>query len=110
MTKRQYHSWMAADTQDNSKATATRSAPSGGLAHFITSVSGSFDGTAADKALVLKDGSTEVGRWTVPDQAAFALSFLSPVKLSPATAANLELDASGAGGTSGTAVMTGYTL
>ena len=110
MVTHEYHSWMESDTQDNSKATASRAAPKEGLAHFVTSVAGSFDGTASDKALVLKEGTTELGRWTAPDQETLYIAFPSPIKLSPGTAANLELDASGSGGTSGTAALTGYTL
>lgn len=107
MNTREIHSWIADDTQDNSLATATKAAPTGGLSHFVTSVAGSFSGSVTGKTLVLKDGTTEIARWHVYD--AFALVLPSPVKLSPATAANLELQASGTGGTNGSVVMTGYT-
>lgn len=110
MIVRQYHSWVDADTKDNSAATATKAAGGTGISHYITSVAGSFNKTAADNNLVLKDGSTEIARWVVPDQNTLHIEFPSPIQLSPNTAANLVLDASGAAGTSGTAVLTGYTV
>jgi hypothetical protein len=76
------------------------------LSHFITGVFASFNSTASGIQLTLKDGSTEVGRWYVYDNA--GILFASPVKLSPGTAANLELAAGGAG-IIGAAVLTGYT-
>lgn len=107
MVNREYHSWVDTDTATNATATATKAAPAEGLSHFITSVSGSFDATASGITLILKDGSTEVARWNVYDS--FALALSSPIKLSPGTAANLELAAGGAG-IVGAATLTGYTL
>lgn len=107
MISRPLHAWIDSDTQANATATATKAAPSGGLSHFITSVSGSFEAAVSGNTLILKDGTTEVGRWHVYNQ--FSIDFPSPIKLSPATAANLELEASGTGGIDGTAVMTGFT-
>lgn len=104
---REVASWVESTTATNATATATRDAPSGGLRHFITGVSGSFDATVSGATLILKDGATEVARWNVYDT--FALVFPSPIALSPATAANLELAAGGAG-IVGASNMTGYTL
>lgn len=100
------HSWMEDATATNSTATATKAAPSEGLSHFITGVYGSFSATASGITLTLKDGSTQIGRWYVYDNA--GIVFDSPIKISPATAANLEL-AAGGSGVVGVAVMTGYT-
>ena len=107
MITREYASWIHTNTADNATATATKAAPAGGLRHFVTSIAGGFDATVSGNTLILKDGTTEVGRWIVYDS--FALSFLSPIALSAATAANLELEASGTGSLNGTATMTGYT-
>ena len=87
-------SWVETDNATNDTATATKAAPSGGIAHYITSISASFDATASGVQLTLKEGTTEVARWYVYDS--LVLSFTSPIRLSPATAANLELAAGGA--------------
>jgi|TARA_B100000925_G_scaffold287582_1_gene267108 hypothetical protein len=108
MISREISSFVATDADNNATSTATRAAPSEGLSHFITSVSGGYSGAAAGKTLILKEGSTEVGRWYVHDS--FNLSFSSPIKLSPGTVANLELEASGSGGVTGAVTMTGYTV
>jgi len=103
-----YHSsWVDVTTADNATATATKAAPSGGISHYITSVSGGYSATKSGKTLILKEGSTEVARWLVYDS--FALNLSKPIKLSPGTVANLVLEASGTGGNSGSAVMSGYT-
>lgn len=93
------------DTQDNTLATATIAAPAGGQANHITSVSGGYTATVSGKTLVLKQGTTEVARWLVYDSC--QITFSSPLVINGA--ANLELEASGAGGNSGSAVITGYT-
>jgi len=105
---REVGSWTERDSQDNSTATATRAAPSGGLRHFITGVSGTFDSSVSGVSLTLKEGSTIVARWYVFD--VFAQSFVSPIMLSPGTAANLELAASGSAGVVGDVNLHGYTL
>lgn len=93
------------DTQDNSLATATLAAPgSAGCSNYVTSVSGGYTGTVSGNTLVLKDGTTEVARWLVYDS--LTITFDSPIVIEGA--ANLELAASGAGGNSGSAVITGY--
>jgi hypothetical protein len=102
------HSWIAADTADNAAATATKAAPSGGISHYITSVSASFDASVSGAQLILKHGTTEMARWYVYD--AFALVFPSAIQLPPGTAANLELAASGTAGTTGAVNLSGYTL
>lgn len=101
-------SWVESTTADNAVATATRAAPSGGISHYITSVSGSFSATVSGATLTLKQGTTEVARWNVYDS--FSLSFSSPIKLDPGDAANLELAASGTLGNIGAVNMTGYTI
>lgn len=101
-------SWVEQDTKDNATATASKAAPSSGLRHFITGVGGGYDAAVAGNTLILKDGSTEVARWLVHNS--FSEDFNSPIELSPATAANLELEASGSGGTNGSVVLKGYTL
>ena len=100
-------SWCVTTNADNATATATKAAPAGGICHYITSVSGGFSVANAGKTLILKDGTTEVGRWYVTSGQ--IVCFSSPIKLSPATAANLELAASGTGGQVGAATMTGFT-
>jgi hypothetical protein len=100
------HSWVDSDTSDNALSTATKAAPAGGLSHFVTGVAGSYE-AAAIGTLILKDGTTEVARWEAHNS--FSEEFASPIKLSPATAANLELDASGSAGVDGTAVLKGFT-
>lgn len=105
---REVASWAETDNQTNATATATRSAPDGGLKHFITSISGSFGGNVTAKTLILKYGSTEVARWYV--NISFGMCFSSPIELPAGTAANLELEASGAAMTDGAVNMTGYTL
>ncbi len=100
----EFHSWVDLDTATNDVATATMAAVTG-LSHYITGVSGSFSATA-DGALTLKDGATEIARWYVYD--AFDVTFPSPVRLSPGTAANLTLAAGGAT-IDGAAVLRGYT-
>lgn len=94
------------DTQDNALATATIAAPgTGSSANYVTSVAGGFDAAVAGKTLILKDGTTEKLRWVVHNS--FAKSFPNPIQIEGA--ANLELEASGTGGQSGTATITGYT-
>lgn len=105
-TQRPHSSWIEEDTQDNSTATATRAAPPTGLMHHITSIAGGYSATASGKTLLLKEGSTIIGRWRVYDS--FALSFPSPIQVNGA--ANLELEASGTGGTDGDVTLTGFTL
>lgn len=100
--------WTHDDTQANATATATRAAPEKGLSHYVTHVAGSYDATRSGKTLILKEGSTELLRWHVYD--ALTIEFASPIKIAAGTAANLELEASGAGATSGTASMAGYTV
>jgi hypothetical protein len=103
---REKGSWIVTDNEDNDTSTATKAAPASGQTHWVTSVAGGYDATVSGNTLILKDGTTEVGRWYVYDS--FALVFPSPVQINGA--ANLELEASGAGGTTGAATMTGYTL
>lgn len=107
MINREYHSWVELDTQDNAAATATRAAPSGGISHYVTSVSGSYSASVAGATLILSEGSTEIARWHVYD--AFGLVFPSPIYIAPGNAVNLELAASGGAGNNGSVVMTGYT-
>lgn len=107
MIAREYHSWIETATADNAAATATKAAPSGGISHYITSVSASFEASVSGAVLQLKEGSTVLAKWHVYD--AFAIVFPSPIKLPPGTAANLELAASGTAGTDGSVNMSGYT-
>lgn len=108
MNAREVSSWAATDNDDNAASTATKAAPTGGVSHFITSVSGGYSAATAGKTLILKAGTTEVARWYVHNS--LAVAFSSPIKLPPATVANLELAASGSAGVIGAATMTGYTL
>lgn len=105
-------SWIETANADNALATATRAAPpaqAGGVSHYITSVSGSFSvSQTVGKTLILKQGTTEKGRWYVITDV--VLSFPSPIKLDPGTAANLELAASGTAAQVGAVTMTGYTI
>lgn len=105
-TKRLQDSWADTDNADNATATATKAAETN-KTHYITSVSGGFGSTVSGNTLILKDGSTEVARWYVYDT--FAMVFPSPIELTEGNAANLELEASGTGGVTGAATLTGYT-
>lgn len=105
MVTREKPSWIETDNAAAGTATATRAAPAGGLSHFITSISAGFSSTENGALLVLKAGSTELGRWYVYDS--LVISFPSPIQVTPGDAANLEL-AAGTG--TGAATMTGYTL
>lgn len=96
----------ATASADNATATATLAAGTGARMWHITSVAGGYDASVSGNTLILKSGTTEVARWLVYDT--FALSFSSPILLSPGDAANLELEASGGAGTNGTATITGY--
>ena len=107
MVTREKPSWIDTDNATNGVATATRVAPAGGLSHFITGISGLFDAAVAGIQLTLKHGSTEIGRWYVHNE--LSITFPSPVQLPPATVANLELAAGGAGNI-GAATLIGYTL
>ena len=101
-------SWCVTTNADNATATATRAAPAGGIRHYITSISGSFTvAQTTAKTLILKDGTTEIARWYVFNSQ--PVIFASPIRLSAATAANLELAASGTGGQVGAATMSGFT-
>ncbi len=102
---REFAGWIETDTGTNAAANAQRAAPSGGLSHYITTISGTFD-SVADADMILSEGATELARWHVYD--AFALVFPSPIKLSPATLADLELAAGGTG-VVGSVTITGYT-
>lgn len=94
-------------TADNATATATIAAPSAGSSgNYVTSVSGGFDSTVSGNTLILKEGTTEKLRWIVYDEK--TVVFPNPIQINGA--ANLELEASGTGGVSGTATITGYTV
>lgn len=100
---REYHSWIETDNQAAGEASATRAAPTGGVRHFVTSVSGSFSATET-APLILRQGTTEIGRWYVYDS--FSLSFSSPIVIEPGNLVELELTAV----TNTAAVtLTGYT-
>ena len=108
MIVNQYHSWVETDLDTDAIVTATRADPgSGAQAHYITSVSASYDEAVAGGKLELKQGSTVLATWFVHNQ--FALTFDSPIKLAPGTVANLVL-APGGNGVDGVSDMTGYTL
>ena len=107
MTTRQKGSWVAATTATNAAAAASRTAPTGGLRHFITSVAGTYETTGTSGTLTLTDGTTSVV-WHVHD--AFAVVFPSPIELKAGASATLTLAASGTAGVDGAATLTGYTL
>lgn len=92
------------DSADNATATSTLAAPTGGQSNFVTSIAGGFDATVSGKTLTLKDGSTTLLQWVVYDS--FALVFPNPIRVNGA--ANLELAASGTGGTSGYTAIAGF--
>ena len=106
MIHRNVSSWIASDTATDAPVTASRAAPPQGLSHYVTSVSGSYSGTAAG-SLTLKQGSAIIATWYVHD--ALVLSLSSPVLIAPGTAVSLELEAGGTG-IDGAATLTGYTL
>lgn len=107
MINREFASWVESESADNLAATATRAAPPGGLAHFITSVSGGYSASANGKTMILREGATEKARWYVYDS--FALSFSSPIQIAAGAAVSLELEASGGAGNLSAATLTGYT-
>ena len=100
--------WTSVVTADNAAATATKAAAGEGISHYITSVSGGYSSTKSGLTLILKNGTVEMARWYVYDSK--EITFDSPIKLPPDTVANLVLAASGTGGVSGTAVLTGYSI
>lgn len=100
-------SWVVTANADNAAATATKAAPSGGISHFVTSISAGFSATVSGALLTLKAGSTEIGRWYVYDS--LTLDFPSPIWVTPGDAVSLELAASGGAGTVGAATLTGFT-
>lgn len=100
--------WTSVVTADNAAATATKPVGGAGISHYITSVSGGYSSTKSGFTLILKNGTVEMARWYVYDSK--EITFDSPIKLPPNTVANLVLAASGTGGVSGTAVLTGYTI
>ena len=95
------------DSQDNSTATATLAAPSGGQCNYVTSVFGGYDGntTGDGNTLILKEGSTELRRWYVWG-GAINIELTHPIRVNGA--ANLELAASGTASENGTASISGY--
>jgi len=99
--------WVETDNDDNATSTATRAAVAN-QSHYITSVAGGYSAANVGNTLILKQGSTELGRWRV--NSSLAIPFSCPIRLEPNTVANLELEASGAGGQIGSVTMTGYTL
>lgn len=107
MITREYHSWVETDNANNSTATAVRSAPSGGFAHYITGIAGSYSASVEGKTLILKQGAAEKARWYVHDS--FSTEFSSPIKFNSGAAARLELAASGRAGAIGAVNMKGYT-
>ena len=100
--------WISSVTADNANATATKAAPGVGISHYVTSVSGGYTSTKSGLALILYSGAVELARWYVYDSK--EITFDSPIKIPPNTVANLLVVASGTGGVSGTAVMTGYSI
>src|SRR5262245_22501743 len=103
--------WCVTTNADNATATATRAAPTGGICNYVTMIAGSFSAApGTPKTLILKNGTTEIGRWYISTGGVGqSVVFNSPIRLSPGTAANLDLAASGTGGTIGAATMSGYT-
>lgn len=106
MTVRNVGSWIEPGSATNAPAAAARPAPAGGLRHNVTSLSGSYS-AAAVGVLLLKEGTTERGRWHVHDH--FEISFYSPIAMKAGAAISLELSAGG-DGIEGAVVLTGFTL
>jgi hypothetical protein len=107
MRIQEFSDWSITVTADNAAATVTRAAEAG-RQHVITSIAGSFSVANAGKLMTLKDGATVIGNYhvmTVRDK-----EFDKPVKLSPNSAAELSLAASGTAGQIGAVTMTGYTI
>lgn len=100
--------WIETANASNATATASRAADANSTSrHYVTGVSGSFSAAAAGILLVLKEGSTEIGRWYVHN--ALHVVFDTPVAIAPNTACSAELSAGGSGVT-GAVDLTGYTI
>lgn len=99
--------WTAQDADDNAASTASKTAPSGGLSHYITGISGSYDAAVAGATLQLKDDTTVIAAWEVHNS--LHVSFPSPIKITAGNATSAVLAASGTGGVTGRVNLIGYT-
>lgn len=100
--------WIVTANATNATATASRAADANTTSrHYVASVSGSFSAAASGILMVLKQGSTEIGRWYVHN--ALHVVFESPVAIAPNTACSVELSAGGAA-VVGAVDLCGYTI
>ncbi len=103
--------WTVSAEADNATATATRSATTGQAAnqkHYVSAVSASFSSTVSGvMTLTIKSGSTTM--WKRHFTQEYDLDFRRPLICDPGTALNVELTASGTGGTVGVVNVSGYT-
>jgi len=106
MIVREAFSWIETATETNATAIPTRAAPAGGMSHYIVSLSAGYDAEGIVGSLTLKQGATVVGSWFV--HGVMGMVFPSPVRIDPASAVTIELEAGGVG-VVGAATLTGYT-
>lgn len=99
--------WIVTDSKDNATATATKAA-NANQTHYITGVYYSFSAAVSGKLGTIKKDTTVLGNFYVYNQLAAPFPF--PVAVPKGSAATAELAASGAGGTLGAVVMTGFTV
>lgn len=103
--------WTVVAEADNATATATRSAPTGQAAnqkHYVSAVSVSFSNAVSGVMTVtIKSNTTTL--WKRHFTQEKDIDFRRPLVCAPGVALNVELTASGAGGTVGVASVSGYT-
>lgn len=100
--------WSVTANATNATATASKAASANSTsAHYVSSISGSFSAAAAGILMVLKQETTEIGRWYVTNQLHINLSV--PIKAPENTAVSVELSAGGAA-VVGAVTIAGYTI
>ena len=104
-----YHpaGWIARASADNALATASKAAESG-RQHIVYGVTAGFSGSASNKLLTIKDGTTVVFTAYVTNQ--LAIQFPRGIAITPGAACSAELNASGTGAMLGEVDLHGVTV
>jgi hypothetical protein len=92
---------LATQTADNAQAQVSIAANSG-ESIYITSLSCSFDGTVSGMSLEIVSGGSTLWHVDVPDANIKQFDWTHPLKIPVGQDADVNLSASGTGGTSGT--------
>jgi hypothetical protein len=88
--------WLVTATATNALATATKSAPAAGKAHYLTGVYAFYGAATGAGLLQVKDGSTVILEAFVKDTVPVIIHLAKPYKVTDATAVSAELAAGGA--------------